>query len=158
MLCSCLLVNSTAGLRCGVPLRRLVGQMRHTDFTQRALAPEQILAVSQQAAAYAAVIAGEGFFNRQQMKESEAGRPSIVAIGAPGAVILVTLLLLQIESTQTPACILGLAASVAMLAVYIRRLGVTKGSPEDWPGPKVWPGTMALISFFALNVYFQALR
>ncbi len=28
----------------------------------------------------------------------------------------------------------------------------------DWPGPKVWPVTMTLISFFALNVFLQGLR
>ena len=28
----------------------------------------------------------------------------------------------------------------------------------DWPGPKVWPGSVALISFFALNVFLQGLR
>lgn len=28
----------------------------------------------------------------------------------------------------------------------------------DWPGPKAWPAGMALISFFALNVFIQALR
>ena len=31
-----------------------------------------------------------------------------------------------------------------------------EGSSSDWPGPKVWPGTQALISFFCLNIYFQA--
>lgn len=28
----------------------------------------------------------------------------------------------------------------------------------DWPGPKAWPATMTLISFFALNVFLQGLR
>ena len=29
--------------------------------------------------------------------------------------------------------------------------------PKDWPGPKAWPATLALISFFAVNVFGQVL-
>ncbi len=28
----------------------------------------------------------------------------------------------------------------------------------DWPGPKALPGTIALISFFALNAFVQGIR
>ena len=34
----------------------------------------------------------------------------------------------------------------------------TEQDDSDWPGPKAWPATMGLISFFALNVFIQALR
>ena len=27
--------------------------------------------------------------------------------------------------------------------------------PKEWPGPKAWPATLALISFFAVNVFGQ---
>ena len=27
--------------------------------------------------------------------------------------------------------------------------------PREWPGPKAWPATLALISFFAVNVFGQ---
>jgi hypothetical protein len=29
--------------------------------------------------------------------------------------------------------------------------------PREWPGPKAWPASLALISFFAVNVFGQAL-
>ena len=29
--------------------------------------------------------------------------------------------------------------------------------PREWPGPKAWPATLSLISFFAVNVFGQAL-
>ena len=29
--------------------------------------------------------------------------------------------------------------------------------PKEWPGPKAWPATLALISFFAVNVFGQVL-
>ena len=30
-------------------------------------------------------------------------------------------------------------------------------NPRDWPGPKVWPATLGLFSFFAINIFGQAL-
>jgi hypothetical protein len=45
-----------------------------------------------------------------------------------------------------------------MMAYCIKRVTETKGDETDWPGPKAWPATMGLISFFALNVFIQALR
>jgi hypothetical protein len=29
--------------------------------------------------------------------------------------------------------------------------------PKEWPGPKAWPASLSLISFFAVNVFGQAL-
>lgn len=29
--------------------------------------------------------------------------------------------------------------------------------PQNWPGPKVWPATASLLSFFAVNIFVQAL-
>eukprot|EP01023_Acetabularia_acetabulum_P023210 TRINITY_DN2275_c0_g1_i1.p2 TRINITY_DN2275_c0_g1~~TRINITY_DN2275_c0_g1_i1.p2 ORF type:complete len:169 (-),score=17.71 TRINITY_DN2275_c0_g1_i1:357-863(-) len=142
----------------GIQRRSKSTYLKRTTIIQNSLDSQSTIAVSQQAAAYAAVIAAEGFFTRSQMKEDNPGRPSIIPIAASAVAIIISLALLQNDSTQSVGCILGLVISVAMLGLYVRRISVTKGSPEDWPGPKVWPGTMILISFFALNVYFQALK
>ena len=32
---------------------------------------------------------------------------------------------------------------------------VAEDDPKEWPGPKAWPATLALISFFAVNVFGQ---
>eukprot|EP01024_Parvocaulis_polyphysoides_P042109 TRINITY_DN3858_c1_g2_i3.p3 TRINITY_DN3858_c1_g2~~TRINITY_DN3858_c1_g2_i3.p3 ORF type:complete len:161 (-),score=15.41 TRINITY_DN3858_c1_g2_i3:137-619(-) len=133
-------------------------KLKRTTIKHKSLDSASTIAVTQQAAAYAAVIAAEAFFTRSQMADDNPGRPSIIPVGVSLVAIFASLGLLQIETTQSTACIIGLVTSVALFALYIRRISVTKGSPEDWPGPKVWPGTMTLISFFAINVYFQALK
>jgi hypothetical protein len=33
--------------------------------------------------------------------------------------------------------------------------GNAEDDPKEWPGPKAWPATLALISFFAVNVFGQ---
>lgn len=38
-----------------------------------------------------------------------------------------------------------------------KRFVDTPDDPSDWPGPKVWPFTMVLLDFFAINIFGQAL-
>lgn len=32
-----------------------------------------------------------------------------------------------------------------------------EGDPDEWPGPKAWPASLILVSFFSVNICFQAL-
>ncbi len=32
-----------------------------------------------------------------------------------------------------------------------------EGDPAAWPGPKAWPASLILVSFFSVNICFQAL-
>lgn len=32
-----------------------------------------------------------------------------------------------------------------------------EGDPSAWPGPKAWPASLVLVSFFSVNICFQAL-
>lgn len=32
-----------------------------------------------------------------------------------------------------------------------------EGDPSAWPGPKAWPASLILVSFFSINICFQAL-
>ncbi|KAG2441416.1 hypothetical protein HYH02_010004 [Chlamydomonas schloesseri] len=117
-------------------------------------------AVLQQAVAYAVVLGAEGLYTRSQMPEGAAGRPEVVpvAAGVGTTALACTLVSLNNDLLYTPAFIVGLLSSGAMLAYCVKRTVDTKQDDSDWPGPKAWPATMGLISFFALNVFIQALR
>jgi hypothetical protein len=41
--------------------------------------------------------------------------------------------------------------------MLLQRTQQTPYNPNDWPGAKAWPAVMALISFFMLSGFFQAL-
>jgi len=40
----------------------------------------------------------------------------------------------------------------------VSRAQKTDGDPREFPGPRAWPVTAALIDFFMLNVFLQAAR
>ncbi|GIL83848.1 hypothetical protein Vretimale_10870 [Volvox reticuliferus] len=117
-------------------------------------------AVLQQAIAYAAVLGAEGVYTRTQLPEGAPGRPEVVPIagGVAGTLIATSLVLANNDLLFTPAFIVGLLTSGAMLAYCVKRTIDTKQDDTDWPGPKAWPAGMALVSFFALNVFIQAIR
>jgi len=52
---------------------------------------------------------------------------------------------------------LGAASSLALFAQYVKRALDVPGDRLAWPGPKAWPGSMALVSFLAVAVFAQAL-
>lgn len=60
----------------------------------------------------------------------------------------------------TMGLITGFIGSAAMMYYNGIRVAdtVDEDIAPDWPGPKAWPATMVLISFFALNVFLQGLR
>ncbi|GLC42895.1 hypothetical protein PLESTB_001435500 [Pleodorina starrii] len=117
-------------------------------------------AVLQQAVAYAVVLGAEGVYTRSQLPEGTPGRPEVLPVaGGVGATLAVSALVAANNDLLfTPAFIVGLISSGAMLAYTVKRTIDTKQDDSDWPGPKAWPATMALISFFALNVFIQAIR
>lgn len=81
-----------------------------------------------------------------------------MAGGIAATALSCALVSLNNDFLYTPAFIVGLLGSGAMFAYCIKRTIDTKQDDSDWPGPKAWPATMALISFFALNVFIQAIR
>lgn len=56
----------------------------------------------------------------------------------------------------TIGLVVGLGVSSYMMYYNIKRAVDLKYDDGDWPGPKAWPGTMGLISFFAVTVFLQA--
>lgn len=65
---------------------------------------------------------------------------------------------LQLPATQVVAEIVGLLGSGALLAYFIKRSIDVEDPGADWPGPKAPPAGMALVAFFALNIFIQSLR
>ncbi|GFR40454.1 hypothetical protein Agub_g970 [Astrephomene gubernaculifera] len=117
-------------------------------------------AVLQQGIAYAVVLGAEAAYTRSQLPEGTPGRPAVLPIagGVAATGLACGLVSLHNEQLATPAFLLGLLASLAMFLYAAKRTTETKQDDSDWPGPKVWPAGMTLVSFFALNVFIQALR
>lgn len=122
--------------------------------------PAVSFAVSQQAAAFAVVLAAEGAYTRSRLPESDKGRPSIQIIGGGVGAIAFSLLLVLSgkDFLENIGFVAGFLASGAMMVYNVQRFTNTETDDGDWPGNKAWPATMTLISFFALNVFLQALR
>ncbi|PRW51126.1 PTS system fructose-specific EIIABC [Chlorella sorokiniana] len=118
-----------------------------------------VTAVTQQAVAFVAVLGGEAAFTGLTTDASTPGRPTVPAtMGGVLGTLLAAVLVQQEGAVGTAGCVVGALAGAAMLSVMIQRVQKTPYNPEDWPGAKAWPATMGLISFFSLNVFFQALR
>lgn len=84
----------------------------------------------------------------------------VLAAGAAGCLVAAVLASTQNEGVIAPALALGLVASIAIFAYTLKRTIDTKATADetDWPGPKTLPATMALICFFEMCVYIQAIR
>ncbi|KAI8468262.1 MAG: hypothetical protein J3K34DRAFT_427667 [Monoraphidium minutum] len=117
-------------------------------------------AVTQQAIAYAVVLGAEGAFSYTQTPAGDRGRPQIPLVGAGVAGTAAAIALVKL-SGDSPASVAGLAVGLltsgAMMAVAVKRALDLEYDDGDWPGPKAWPAGMALISFFALSAFWQAL-
>eukprot|EP00877_Chromochloris_zofingiensis_P001398 jgi/Chrzof1/11259/Cz05g29220.t1 len=126
-----------------------------------ALNPEVVGAVTQQATAFAVVLLAEGAYARSYLPESDKGRPQIPALAAGAGATLAAAALVSagVDSSILGAVglVAGLVAASAMLFYNVRRFLDLEYEDADWPGPKAWPGGMALISFFAVSIFFQAL-
>ncbi|KXZ44668.1 hypothetical protein GPECTOR_64g87 [Gonium pectorale] len=131
-----------------VPL--LAGAAQVEAVAQAYVEASTSYAVLQQSIAYALVLGGEGIYTRPEVKP--------VAGGVAATALVCGLVALNNDALFTPAFVVGLLASGAMLAYNIKRTIDTKQDESDWPGPKAWPATMSLISFFALNVFIQAIK
>eukprot|EP00879_Flechtneria_rotunda_P031986 GHRR01035127.1.p1 GENE.GHRR01035127.1~~GHRR01035127.1.p1 ORF type:complete len:152 (+),score=52.29 GHRR01035127.1:176-631(+) len=126
---------------------------------QAVLAPEAAAAVSQQATAFAVVLAAEGAFSRSNVPDTDKGRPAIPQIAAGVAGSLAAALLVKQDGSfiSTLGVVFGFAVSAFMLFYNAQRAIDLQYNDGDWPGPKAWPAGMSLISFLALCVFFQAL-
>lgn len=122
--------------------------------------PSVSFAVSQQAAAFIVVLLGEGLYTRSRLPESDPGRPDLrtLGIGAGSTALALLLVLSGKDFLENLGFIVGFVGSGAMLYYCGKRVGDTVTDDGDWPGNKAWPAGMTLVSFFALMVFFQALR
>ncbi|PNH07621.1 hypothetical protein TSOC_005919 [Tetrabaena socialis] len=128
--------------------------------TQAYVEVDTSFAVLQQAVAFAVVLGAEAAYTRTQLPEGAPGRPEVtpVAAGVATTALASALVALNNDFLYTPAFVVGLLSAGAMLAYNVKRTIDTKQDGLDWPGNKSWPAVMALISFFALNVFIQGLR
>ncbi|GAX78568.1 hypothetical protein CEUSTIGMA_g6008.t1 [Chlamydomonas eustigma] len=134
---------------------RLVGTKAYVETSV-------VFAVTQQAVAYAVVLGAETAYTRSQLTEMNKGRPEILpaAAGAGSTIASSIMVATGAGPIITAGLITGLLSATAMMGYNIKRTIDTTDEDiaPDWPGPKAWPATMTLISFFAFNVFFQGLR
>ncbi|KAI3426982.1 hypothetical protein D9Q98_006926 [Chlorella vulgaris] len=150
---------------CSSRLRALQPAQRRAGGRRRGLAPAvaaldsmTVTAVSQQAIAFVAVLGGEAAYTGLSTDSSRPGRPTVpgTLLGVAGT-LGATGLLQQEGLVGTVGCVVGVLSSAAMMTIMIQRTQQTPYNPNDWPGAKAWPAVMALISFFMLSGFFQAL-
>jgi len=106
------------------------------------------LAVAQQNLALALVLGSECLYNQQKMATDFVGYPSIKNIipgvgGLVGAFVVIS----SDNAVGTPAgLVLGCLACLYIMKVEVDRLVATPSTELDWPGPKVFPGGLALFA------------
>lgn len=132
--------------------------MRHRCGVKAELDSQALLAVTQQGLFFAAVAAGETYLSRQALAPDAPGRPNIAptAVAVGGVVGAVSITQIGGFGTQV-GLFAGLGVTLALLVNYGKRFVDTKDDPYDWPGPKVWPFTMVVLTFFAVNIFGQGL-
>ena len=95
---------------------------------------------------------------RGNLAEGTPGRPTLPAtVGGAAAAVVSGLLVSEGGAVAGAGLALGAAASLALFAQYVKRALDVPGDRLAWPGPKAWPGSMALVSFLAVAVFAQAL-
>ncbi|CAL8466054.1 g5590 [Coccomyxa elongata] len=114
------------------------------------------LSVLQQGAAFVVVSLGEGIYTRSQLKANAKGRPSLIVLISTSLALAGALALLT-QGQQKTGLAVGTVASLILLISDIKRAFDVEDDPKEWPGPKAWPVSLSLISFFAVNVFGQAL-
>ncbi|CAL5228429.1 g11563 [Coccomyxa viridis] len=123
---------------------------------QASLDQSAFLSVFQQGVAFVIVNLGEGIYTRSQLEAASKGRPSIGILLLSNVALVAGLYLLAMGQTKAGLAV-GTTTSAALLLLDIKRAYDVEDDPKEWPGPKAWPATLALISFFAVNVFGQAL-
>lgn len=117
------------------------------------------LAVTQQCGSFIFTILGEAAFTRSQLPDGAKGRPSIIPTVGAAAAFAATVGLLNAAGPDgaKAGLALGTLTSLALIVLYAKRAVDTEGDPAAWPGPKAWPASLILVSFFSVNICFGAL-
>ncbi|DBB11913.1 TPA: hypothetical protein ACH3X3_006053 [Trebouxia sp. C0006] len=104
-------------------------------------------------------ILGEAAFTRSQLPDGAKGRPSIIPTVGAAAAFAATVGLLNAAGPDgaKAGLALGTLTSLALIVLYAKRAVDTEGDPAAWPGPKAWPASLILVSFFSVNICFGAL-
>ncbi|KAL3151615.1 hypothetical protein ABBQ38_012607 [Trebouxia sp. C0009 RCD-2024] len=123
------------------------------------LDPGTTLAVTQQCGSFIFTILGEAAFTRSQLPADAKGRPPLIPTIGAAAAFAATVALLNLAGPDgaKAGLALGTATSAGLIALYLKRALDTEGDPSAWPGPKAWPASLILVSFFSVNICFQAL-
>ncbi|KAL0030052.1 hypothetical protein WJX79_003809 [Trebouxia sp. C0005] len=117
------------------------------------------LAVTQQCGSFIFTILGEAAFTRSQLPDGAKGRPSVIPTVGAAAAFAATVGLLNVAGPDgaKAGLALGTLTSLALVVLYAKRAVDTEGDPAAWPGPKAWPASLILVSFFSVNICFGAL-
>mmetsp|Transcript_21412 Transcript_21412/g.36521 ORF Transcript_21412/g.36521 Transcript_21412/m.36521 type:complete len:170 (-) Transcript_21412:697-1206(-) len=144
-----------SGLR-SAPARRIQPAHEGRSVATKAYVEASVgYAITQQAVAYAAVLGIDVFIERNSQVAPDI---KIVGLGIIGTVAAVYLLNSGDESQADAAMIVGLVTTLVMTGYHAKRTVDANDEQVDWPGPKILPGTIAVISFFALNAFIQGIK
>lgn len=145
---------------CFTPRRQAPIRRQPHHLSRAFLDGTAATSVIQQGVAFAAVLAAETAYTRTKVPEADPGRPELVpcALGVGSVAGSTALVALGSGLLQTVGLATGLASSIALFFYQLKRFRDLEYTDREWPGPKAWPAGMALISFFALNVFLQGLR
>merc|ERR1719343_201026 len=118
--------------------------------------PENVIALSQQTSAFAVCVGLEGLLSSaKQIGGTRAAASLSNSLSAAG-LFFGSVALLYFEISITFSIFIGLFFSTIMLVSYLKRTADTEdGTLDDFPGPRAWPVSMALITFFANQTFFQ---
>mmetsp|Transcript_24018 Transcript_24018/g.61607 ORF Transcript_24018/g.61607 Transcript_24018/m.61607 type:complete len:173 (-) Transcript_24018:108-626(-) len=115
------------------------------------------LAVTQQLTALGVYIGMETGVSFATLKPGAEGRPALPVAGAGIAGLLAMTQLIPAEDTSSAGLAAGAAICGALMAWNIKRAIATKHDPAEWPGPKAWPASAAVSSFFGLVLCLESL-
>mmetsp|Transcript_19245 Transcript_19245/g.53667 ORF Transcript_19245/g.53667 Transcript_19245/m.53667 type:complete len:168 (-) Transcript_19245:208-711(-) len=142
--------------QCRRLARVIPGRQRcSVQVTRAALDSEISLAVTQQLVALGFFVGGESAVSFSTMKAGSSGRPSIPLAGAGVAAVIAASQL--VGAAGSTGLVAGAAACGGLLVWSAKRVIETKHDPAEWPGPKAWPVSSAVASFFGLVLCLEAL-
>jgi len=149
----------------GVSVRQLkrvrskVTAQRRQVTTTAVIDPQVAIAVSQQQAGFAILVGAEGAFNYLETEAGTPGRPEVSNIALiGGASFLTSFAIHSGNDLLTPiSLVAALGLNAFSMYSYFNRYSDTPPDPLQWPGPKVWPGTLLVASFFVFLAVTEGL-
>merc|ERR1712113_1017319 len=118
--------------------------------------PENVIALSQQTSAFAVCVSFESLLSStKQIGGTRAAAFLSNSLSVAG-LFFASVTLLYFEISIIFSIFIGLFFSTIMLVSYLKRTADTENRTlDDFPGPRTWPISMALITFFTNQTFFQ---